>query len=652
METSKIHFGVIVLVHITIKLVVPTENYIPDAKAIFESHQFNMNKNFLQEKVKYHFSEEIIPTEEIEKRKIEADVIVSRGILTNKLKEIYADIPVVDIPVQGIDLIQCLQQCVKDLQPKKVAVIGTSNMIYGADTFESILQLEIEEYLIENTDRIEEIVDQAIANHCEVIIGGLSTYRVAEKKGIPAMIIQTSKESLIQAYNEAKRIALVSRKEQEKVRQYKTILDHAYEGIIAVNKQGKISAFNQAAKDILHIRHPNVLNQPLVKILANGEFRQFILDNNAYGETLTTYRSIHLSVNKQPVYLRGKHIGDVVAFQDVTGIQDLESKIRKKIYLRGHVAKYHFHDIVHQSEMVKKTIATAKRFSNANSDILIIGETGTGKEMYAQSIHNHSHRKDKPFVAINCAALPEHLLESELFGYVEGAFTGASKGGKQGIFELAHQGTLFLDEIGEMSLHLQSRLLRVIQEKEVMRLGDDKVIPIDVRIIAATNRDLLEMVERKEFREDLYYRLSVLELYLPSLKESKEDIPVLMEYFLKQYTSEAQHIYFTKEALEKIKEYDWPGNIRQLRNFCERLSVLCDDETIDVHNLEQYLPRNFLKQKEYLQYNKEEKSHIDEKQEILLALEKTQYNREKAAKLLNISRTTLWRKMREYHIVE
>src|SRR5690625_1179420 len=272
----------------------------------------------------------------------------------------------------------------------------------------------------------------------------------------------------------------------------------------------------------------------------------------------------------------------MVALQDVTGIQEMESKIRKKIHLRGHIAKYRFNHIITRSELVKSTIDTAKSYSKVDSNVLIIGETGTGKEMYAQSIHNQSYRKNKPFVAINCAALPENLLESELFGYAEGAFTGAMKGGKQGIFELAHQGTLFLDEIGEVSAKLQSRLLRVLEEREVMRIGDDKVIPVHVRIIAATNKNLLKMVKDNLFREDLYYRLSVLDLYLPPLRAYKEDIPLLTNYFIEKFSTEWA-IKITDGAYKKLSEQNWDGNIRQLQNFCERWSVLCKNKTVDSH---------------------------------------------------------------------
>src|SRR5690625_4003910 len=296
----------------------------------------------------------------------------------------------------------------------------------------------------------------------------------------------------------------------------------------------------------------------------------------------------------------------MVAFQDVTGIKKMEGEIRKKIYLRGHIAKYTFNDIIYKSDVVDQTIEIAKSYSEVDSNILIIGETGTGKEMYTQSIHNQSARKDKPFVAINCAALPESLLESELFGYVEGAFTGAVKGGKKGFFELAHRGTLFLDEIGEISVNLQSRLLRVLQEKEVMRIGDDKVIPVDVRIIAATNKNLLEMVKNNQFREDLYYRLSVLNLHLPPLRACREDIPSMVHLFLRKYAGTNQRIRITESALERLSNEAWEGNVRELQNFCERLAVLCKDHFIDENDVERFLSSH------HFFMNEENKAGINE----------------------------------------
>ena len=221
-------------------------------------------------------------------------------------------------------------------------------------------------------------------------------------------------------------------------------------------------------------------------------------------------------------------------------------------------------------EKMKETIEIASRLSKSNSTLLLTGESGTGKELFAHSIHNASRKQNGPFVAANFAALPENLLESELFGYEEGSFTGARKGGHAGLFEQAHKGTIFLDEIGDASPKIQARLLRVLQEKEVLRIGGTKIIPIDVRIVAATNKDLYELVQKGDFREDLYYRLNVLPINIPPLRERKSDIPLLVDVFLKNYSYEKEMI-ISDEVMMKLMEYDWPGNIRELENMIEYL---------------------------------------------------------------------------------
>ncbi len=286
--------------------------------------------------------------------------------------------------------------------------------------------------------------------------------------------------------------------------------------------------------------------------------------------------------------------------------------------------------------------------------MLILGETGTGKELFAQSIHNESLRADKPFVAVNCAALPENLLESELFGYVEGAFTGARKGGKIGLFELAHSGTIFLDEISEMSPNLQARFLRVLQEKEVVRLGDDRIIPIDVRVIAATNRDLYKQVEEGNFREDLFYRLCVLRLDIPPLRQRKDDLYELVSYFLYEKSKSLNRKIkgISNESIAKIVLYDWPGNVRQLENFLERCVVLCAGDVIDIDVIDEaiigiptYINETENKEKEVQSVNKGVLRHI-ENEMIKNVLEETNGNKSLAAEKLGISVTTLWRRLK------
>ncbi|OCA81285.1 sigma 54-interacting transcriptional regulator [Pseudobacillus wudalianchiensis] len=640
---------------IKIKLVVPRKGYIKHAFERFE--EFNRleerEEHHHEETVEFELEEVVVAADKVAKLELDADVIISRGLMTKLLKEHNEFMPIVDIPVQGIDLIRCLSDCKARFGRKKVAVIGALNMIYGVENLADIVDLPIQSYILEDIEKSASLVDLAASEGCEIVVSGLSTTEYAEATGLGAAIVETGKESFRQALIEAKRLALVSLREQEKAERYQTILNHAYEGVIAIDLKGQISVFNTAAREILSISQKSLIDHSIYEVLQKGKFRDLLLSEGDYREEIVSYQSIQLSVKKVSNFLKGKKVGNMMAFQDVTGIQEMEGKIRKKIHSRGHVAKYTFEDILFRSTEIEKTIETAKRYSEVDSNILIIGETGTGKEIFAQSIHNHSKRRNNPFVAINCAALPEDLLESELFGYAEGAFTGAMKGGKQGFFELAHRGTIFLDEIGEISAKLQSRLLRVLQEREIMRIGDDKIIPVDVRIIAATNKNLIHMVKKGDFREDLYYRLSVLDLHLPPLRERRADIPVLVNAFISKAFPGQSQVMITDAASQKLSEASWEGNVRQLQNFCERLTVLCKGRVIDVYDIEKYL---LGVQEERAHPSQQEKetvargSHISERERILQVLKSCHYSKGKAADELGMSRTTLWRKIKEWGI--
>ena len=262
---------------------------------------------------------------------------------------------------------------------------------------------------------------------------------------------------------------------------------------------------------------------------------------------------------------------------------DKRSKQPKK--LTGYFSKYEFKDLIGKNKRFLTTKNKAKKISKTNSTIILSGETGTGKELFAGAIHNNSLRKNNPFVAINCTTLPENLLESELFGYEKGAFTGAKKEGKIGLFERADKGTLFLDEIGDLPLSLQTRLLRVLEEKEIMRIGGDSIIPVDVRIIAATNRNLQELVDKGKFRKDLYFRLNVFQFQIPSLRERREDIPILIEYFFEKW--EASRI-LKQDFISFYNNYKWPGNIRELKNVLKNMITLSQDD-LKLENLPDYL---------------------------------------------------------------
>ncbi|KIL79401.1 sigma-54-dependent Fis family transcriptional regulator [Bacillus badius] len=639
---------------IKIKLVVPRKGYIKDAFKRFEEfEQLEERENQNDHMPKIELEEVIVAADKIPQLEMDADVIISRGLMTKLLKERNEFMPIVDIPVQGIDLIRCLSDCKERFGKRKVAVIGALNMIYGVESLADIVDLPIQSYILEDIEKSAALVDLAASEGCEIVVSGLSTTEYAKKLGLGTAIVETGKESFRQALMEAKRLALVSLREQEKAQRYQTILNHAYEGIIAIDLRGKISVFSKAAREMLVIPEENLIGCSITEVLQKGKFRDLLLSEGEYREEIVSYQSVQLSVKKVGIFLKGNKVGNMVAFQDVTGIQEMEGKIRKKIYSRGHVAKYTFADILFGSTAIEKTIETAKRYSEVDSNILIIGETGTGKEIFAQSIHNHSKRKSNPFVAINCAALPEDLLESELFGYAEGAFTGAMKGGKQGFFELAHRGTIFLDEIGEVSPKLQSRLLRVLQEREIMRIGDDRIIPVDVRIIAATNKNLINMVKSGGFRADLYYRLSVLDLKLPPLRARREDIPMLADAFIQKMLPMIGGKVMTEAASRKLSEANWEGNVRQLQNFCERLTVLCRGKVIDVCDIEKHLPET--QGKEDIQVKSPlsgmvQASAISEREQVVQVLRSCHYNKGKAAAELGMSRTTLWRKMKRWNI--
>jgi PAS domain S-box-containing protein len=648
---------------IKITIVAPYADFVDLAEKTFREHNEYPHK--LEYELNQYELEVILAygADEVRCLKLDSDVVVARGVTAYELRNRDYYIPVVEIPVAGNDLIRCLHESKTRFGTKPVAVIGSRNMIYGVESLSDIVGLDIKPFVMSNREEVKRLVNAAVNQGIQVIIGGIPTCEYAIKLGLDTILIKTGKESIWQAITEAKRVAYISRIEQEKALRFKTILDYAYEGIIAVDNKNTISVFNSSSEKTLGINAQKAIGKKFEEIIPKSKLTDLVNTKDECIDEIIKHNDIQLAVNKVPIVLKGENLGTVLTFQNVTKIQEMEGKIREKIYTRGHVAKHTFEDIIGESKKIKDVIKMAKRFSQVDSNILIVGETGTGKELFAQSIHNYSPRKRGPFVAVNCAALPENLLESELFGYVEGAFTGAAKGGKPGLFELAHRGTIFLDEISEISLKLQGRLLRVIQEKEIMRLGHDRVIPVDVRIISATNKDLYTLAQKGDFREDLYYRLDILKINLPPLRDRREDILIIVEYFIKNYCLQFRKgdITITQKAKERLQDYDWSGNIRELRNICERLVVLNQGNIISEKDVEAVLPdrcniRTPFNDEEAIdsiniKYNYTEELKKFERERIKAVLERVGYNKIKAAESLGISRTTLWRRMKELDII-
>jgi sigma-54 dependent transcriptional regulator, acetoin dehydrogenase operon transcriptional activator AcoR len=367
------------------------------------------------------------------------------------------------------------------------------------------------------------------------------------------------------------------------------ILNTVHDGIIATDEGKKIIKINNSAKKILGL---TIEEEQLKGTKFDEVFPKLAIEKeNNIENQLVSINEKKLVVNKVSIMSDKKNIGDVTAFQDVTRIQHLEQDIRKKIQNKGFSSRYTTENIIGESRRIKETLRIMEKIGKNDNTVLILGENGTGKELFAHSIHNMSMRKNGPFIPVNFAGLPESLAESELFGYEDGTFTGASKGGKQGLFELAHNGTILLDEIGDASLSLQILLLRVLQEKQVMRVGGRSIIPVNVRVIAATNKDLKSLVKSGKFREDLYYRLFILPLRIPPLRERKEDIPILINTFIKNYSSSIPKI--DDEVMERLFEYQWPGNIRELLSVIQYMTIVMEGNRITKNDLpEQFKQAN------------------------------------------------------------
>ena len=593
--------------------------------------------------------------EEIQGLDLDFEVIICRGFVSIELRRMDPYIPVVEVPVAAGDLVQSLKRARNEFQAKRVTVLGSLNMVMGVEKYGEIFGLEVQQVILNSTEEIRRAVQDAVARGTDVVIGGVRTCMYAQELGVPFVLLESGKESMWHSITEAKRLAHVSRRVEEQSENLKAILNKSFEGVIAVDASEKITVFNRAASRILSKSGMDALGKPVDQVIPGLKGTTLTETEDGSIPEIIQYEKKQLSVRGTSVRLRGESIGRIYTLQEVSKIQELETRLREKIYLRGHYAKHTFEDIIGDSPAILSAIHTAKRYSVVDSNILILGKTGTGKELFAQSIHNYSPRKKGPFVAVNCAALPESLLESELFGYVEGAFTGASKGGKPGLFELAHRGTLFLDEISEIPPKLQGRLLRAIQEKEIMRLGHDRVIPVDVRIIAASNKNLLELVKAGAFREDLYYRIDILTLELPELLKRREDIPAIAEYWIRQFTIQfgLTPVQLTDRAKRKLMMLEFPGNIRQLRNLCERLVVLSQCQVIDERDVESAVAT-------YPTVTESMKPPVGtfrdaieqfERERVLRALKQAAYNKNVAAKALGISRTTLWRRMKELELI-
>ncbi|HWI63352.1 MAG TPA: sigma 54-interacting transcriptional regulator [Symbiobacteriaceae bacterium] len=592
-----------------------------------------------------------------------AEVMVSRGGTALLLKR-HLPCPVVEIGVSAYDLLRCLTALPRGYQGK-IGIVGFENIVNNAGLVGQAMNLDIALVTLTESTSVTNVLAQAVADGVQVVIGDAVTVRSAQEMGIPGLLITSGREAIDMAVKEAQRILQVMRHERQRAAELKAILDSSHDAVVAVDQHNQIKLFNRKAAELFEVPHESkVLGLPILAALGNKVPADLFTGGDQLQGRIHRVGDFTVMVNRVTIQSEGRPVGSVATFQDVTALQRAEQKVRRELHAKGLVAKNTLDDIVTESPVMRRVIDLAARYAGSDSTVLIQGESGTGKELFAQGIHNASPRRSGPFVAVNCAAIPESLLESELFGHVEGSFTGASKGGRAGLFELAHHGTIFLDEVGEMPLPLQSRLLRVLQEREVMRIGSDRVLPVNIRVIAATNRPLEEEVAAGRFRADLYYRLNILSVKVPPVRERPADVPVLLARFLQQLAAKRGRPapVLGPEWEAALSAHRWPGNVRELKGFAERIDLTAADGAIDLAALAELglggpgalavapsagdnpvTPRADSSETIALA------GTLDEMTERIIAkvLAAEEGNVSRAARRLGVDRTTLWRRLRK-----
>ncbi len=528
----------------------------------------------------------------------------------------------------------------------KLIGIITKNKIFQLLATQTSLDLTVEHYYndrpiyIRPTEDIEEIRPLLLKHN-------VGHAPVVNDEMIPIGLIST--EQLLWSYNVV-------------YCQLSSVLEFAYDAIIVVNQRSEITKVNKGFTDLFGLKSKEVFGKSTTELFPELAIENVIKSGISIHNTPQIIEGQQSLITILPIKENGKTISAIckVTYRGLTHLHEALTKVKKLekqlsdyqneiSEMKG--TKYTFFDIAGESEAIRKVKHEATLASNSISTVLIIGESGTGKELFAQGIHAASKQRGT-FVQVNCAAVPPELLESEFFGYADGAFTGAKKGGKKGKFELAQNGTIFLDEIGDMSLSLQTKILRVLQEKEFQPIGSSKTIHLNTKIIAATNQNIEKLVADGKFREDLYYRLNIMRLNIPPLRERMEDLPDIIQAIINRLNKSGFYIRgVTHSALTKLMQHSWPGNIRELHNALERAANLKIGDYIDAENIADF---NTTTEKDIPNYKTtssyQDRLNTTEKDLIILALKEAKGNKTKASQLLGISRPWLYAKMKKYQI--
>lgn len=588
----------------------------------------------------YHFSDVV----EKAKQLIQdgTKILISRGGTAALLRS-NLDIPVVEIAHDLYGIYRILQEARKKSQ--KIAVVGFPQFCNVLRHYQNMTDDAFKICQVYNHNDIENVVKNLADNDYQLVIGGLTVADMAKKYDLNAIMGDTDNISIEQALDVAASMLKYINSESMKLAMSWSALNQSREGVMCLDKSGEIININARGFTLFKC---HVGEKIFKKEAFTGIFGNIINELDV--------KDYPLEIEDETVVLAVKHVSNKHGFYTIiTGIKLEQTEwsasrgLRKSDNNKGFTTTYTFADIIGRSQAIQDVIAEAKIYAAHDLPVNIMGDTGTGKELFAQSIHHASARSAKPFIAINCAAIPETLLESELFGYAEGAFTNARRGGKPGIFEIAMGGTVFIDEISEAPLSVQIKLLRILQEKKFNRVGGDTLISANFRLITASNKDLGAQVAAKEFRQDLWYRINILALRLPALKERSGDVMLIITSLL---AKQKKFLTFTDEAVDFLNGYAWPGNIRELQAIISRLIVLNESNLVDVAVLLSIanlsLSGNGIEDTLAPVRGQGNLLKKQEQKLICSVMKQTHGDRDEAAVILGISPTTLWRKMKEY----
>ncbi|KAF3996050.1 sigma 54-interacting transcriptional regulator [Glaciimonas immobilis] len=582
----------------------------------------------------------------------EVEIFVCAGATGAFLQKNLAT-PVVLMKSTGNDLMLAMYEAIN--HSTKIAVLSYQKTNVELAHTGDLWKVAFKSYQYSTLDQVKEQVSNLRTSGCEVVIGSSMVTEVATAAGLIGVLLLSAR-SIRLAIDEALLLIRSQRAESSRRRHINAILRHLTDGVVALDATGKIQAANEVFAGFFNASASDIIDRHFNDVAPELDIHQY-LKSSPIGGFLVTVKQRTLLVNAYPLSDETENDGTVIICQDTNAVQRADRRIRSGARGQDFRATHCLSEIAAAAKKTQYLVKLAAVYARTDSTILLQGESGTGKELFAQGIHNDSARAHGPFVAVNCAALPETLLESELFGYEDGAFSGSRRGGKPGLFELAHTGTIFLDEIGDMPLPLQTRLLRVLQEREVMRLGGTHTTLVDVRVIAATHQNLIKQISNGTFRRDLFYRLNVLQLTLPPLTERLEDLPhlchIIMEKIAKRLKlGDAPH-QVIPTLLPHFFKYHWPGNVRELENILERAAIYFahKDEPLflqqesDIVNLifgpsvteiGEERPAEHLRSDPALRTVRESKQAVN----ICAG------NFSAAAKLLGISRSTLYRRMK------